>query len=105
MTAPIDLTRLRHQTGNDRKLEREVLALFAEKSEADLARLLRADSDNARREVAHSLVGSARAVGATEVVLLAESVERGAVLNLERRIALERAVAEACRFIEGHLTA
>jgi HPt (histidine-containing phosphotransfer) domain-containing protein len=71
----LDLAVLRAQTGGDAALEREVLGLFLAKSEQDFARIASASSVDARRAPAHSLVGSARAVGARDVARLAALVE------------------------------
>jgi HPt (histidine-containing phosphotransfer) domain-containing protein len=76
--APLDLERLRAQTGGDAGLEREVLALFLTKSEVDLQRIVDATTAVARRESAHALVGSARAIGADAVAETAREIERGA---------------------------
>jgi HPt (histidine-containing phosphotransfer) domain-containing protein len=96
----IDLAHLARQTGQDEALAGEVLRLFAARAPADVARL-RAVSGPARREVAHLLVGSARAIGAEDVARLAAAIEAGA----GDEDALEAAVGEALRFIAGHLEA
>jgi len=95
---PIDLSHLGRQTGEDAGLEREVLRLFAARSTADLDRL-KAAAAPGRREVAHLIVGSARAVGAGEVARLAAEIEAGG----GDIAALEAAIGEARRFIAGYL--
>lgn len=97
MMRPIDLRVLREQAGGDRALEREVLRLFADGAPNDLARLRASDEE--RRMAAHRLVGSARAIGASEVARLAAAVESGA----GDVAALEAAVAEARAFIVEYL--
>ena len=100
---PLDLARLRGQTGGDVALEREVLTLFLAKSAADLERIARAASPRQRAEAAHALVGSARAVGALEVARQAEAVERQAEAPLRDLAPLEEAVRMAEGFIRRHL--
>ena len=97
---PIDLSHLARQAGEDEALAAEVLRLFAARAPADVARL-KAASGQARREVAHLLVGSARAIGAEEVARLAAAIEAGG----GDADALEAAVTEAVRFIAAHLAA
>jgi HPt (histidine-containing phosphotransfer) domain-containing protein len=67
---PIDLVHLSRQSLGDRALERELLQLFDRQAEQIMARL---DSDVGagdrrwRRDLAHTLGGSAKAVGALRV--------------------------------------
>lgn len=96
----IDLSILRAQTGGDANLEREVLGLFVTRSNGELQRLKAAKTADARRRIAHGLVGAAAAVGAVKVARLATSVERG---NTVAIAALETAIAEAERQITRHI--
>ncbi len=96
----VDLSILRAQTGGDPNLEREVLGLFRTRASAELVRLKAAETADARRRVAHGLVGAASAVGAVKVARLAASVERG---NTVAIAALEAAIGEADRLITRHL--
>lgn len=96
----VDLSILRAQTGGDPNLEREVLGLFLTRVTSELLRLKAAETGDARRRIAHGLVGSAAAVGAARVARLAASVERG---NGVAMPALEAAVAAAVRQITRHL--
>jgi HPt (histidine-containing phosphotransfer) domain-containing protein len=98
---PLDLERLREQSGGDAALEREVLALFAAGAAADLARLQAAETPAARSSLAHRMAGSARAVGADTVARLAREIEAGRGNVSE----LARAVAVAREFIERRLAA
>jgi len=82
-------------------LEREVVALFLLKSLADLERLKSAAIDTARREAAHAIGGSARAVGAGKLARLAAEVEGGA--GGRALDDLEEAVVEARAFLSEHL--
>lgn len=70
----LDLVHLAHHTLGDQDLEREILRLFAAQSRTLLARL-EAARDKERMRVAHTLKGSARAIGAWEVVRAAEEIE------------------------------
>ena len=95
---PVDLSHLASQTGGDPVLEREILALFATRVVVDLGDL-KAASGNDQREVAHLIVGSARAIGAGEVARLAARIEAG-----EGDLgALEAAIDETRRFIAEYL--
>jgi HPt (histidine-containing phosphotransfer) domain-containing protein len=76
-TAIIDAAHLGRMTLGDRQLEREVLQLFVRQTAAMLARIV--DTEPARAAVAaHTLVGSARGIGAWRVAEAAERVERAA---------------------------
>jgi HPt (histidine-containing phosphotransfer) domain-containing protein len=96
----VDLAILRAQTGGDPNLEREVLGLFLTRVTGELPRLKAAETADARRRIAHGLIGAAAAVGAGKVARLAASVERG---NTVAIAALETAIAEARRVITRHL--
>ena len=64
---PVDLVHLSRQTLGDRELEREVLGLFVNQSTLYLKRLLAAKSAKERKNVAHTILGSARGLGAWRV--------------------------------------
>jgi len=72
---PVDLAHLARYTLGDRALEREVLELFRSQSAAQLERLRAAGSEKDWGDTAHSLKGSARAVGAWRMALAAERAE------------------------------
>lgn len=72
---PIDLVHLARQTLGDRALEREVLELFVVQARSVLARLEAAKEERARLDLAHTLKGSARSVGAWRVAEAAEACE------------------------------
>jgi HPt (histidine-containing phosphotransfer) domain-containing protein len=98
VSPPIDSAVLDSQTGGDPSLAREVLVLFAARARAEVARLTAARDAGERRRAAHGLLGSARAVGATEVARQAERVHRGE--DGEAALAaLAAAVAAAAAFI------
>lgn len=73
---PIDHAYLARFTLGNTSLEHEVLQLFADHAPTYLLRLMAATTDRAWYEAAHTLKGSARAVGAREVGALAEEAER-----------------------------
>lgn len=74
--SPIDLVHLSRQTLGDRALETELLRLFAGQCEQILAKLEETQGDRqASGDLAHTLKGSARAVGATAVAAAAEKYE------------------------------
>jgi HPt (histidine-containing phosphotransfer) domain-containing protein len=64
---PVDLVHLARQTLGDRALEREVLGLFKVQARAIFAQLQAVTQKQARLDLAHTLKGSARAVGAWQV--------------------------------------
>ena len=73
--APIDRGYLARFTMGNAALEREVLDLFADHAPTYLLHLMAADTERAWYEAAHTLKGSARAVGARQVALEAERAE------------------------------
>jgi len=77
MSAPaIDFAHLARQTAGDARLEREVLGLFmTELSAASVALASEHTDSQARRALAHRLVGAARAVGAFSLADSAAAVE------------------------------
>ena len=75
-TKPIDFTYLRRFTLGNKELEREVLYLFAESAPDYLKALEGAVSPKEWHDAAHTLKGSARAVGAWRVARTAEIAEK-----------------------------
>jgi HPt (histidine-containing phosphotransfer) domain-containing protein len=73
---PIDLVHLARQTLGDRALEAEILDLFMVQARALVDRLSETKDGRMRLEIAHTLKGSARAVGAFRVARAAEDCER-----------------------------
>jgi HPt (histidine-containing phosphotransfer) domain-containing protein len=71
---PLDLVHLARQTLGDRALEREVLALFRIQAQSIYRQMAEAPSSH-RADLAHTLKGSARAVGAWQVAERAEACE------------------------------
>lgn len=72
---PVDLVHLSRYTLGERALEREILDLFCTQSRIYVELLRAAASDKAWQDAAHSLKGSAKAVGAWNVALCAERAE------------------------------
>ena len=101
-SSPVDLGHLRRFTLGNYALEREVLQLFAEQAPLILQRLELARTDKAWRDAAHTLKGSAGAVGAHAVARAAAEAEllRGDEAAWPAGIARVRlALDEACSFI------
>jgi HPt (histidine-containing phosphotransfer) domain-containing protein len=100
---PVDLVHLSRYTLGDREIEREVLALFASQAVVYLDRLAKAATATEWREAAHSLKGSARAVGAWRTAEAAERAEAaGGALATSRSTGLaeiEFALREAEDYI------
>jgi HPt (histidine-containing phosphotransfer) domain-containing protein len=105
----LDEDHLGRMTLGDRLLEREVLEIFVRQNVLMLGRI--ADAGPARlAEVAHTLLGSARGIGAWRVAQAAERLERTSggdcEESLNRAIAdLEAASLEAGAFIVARLGA
>lgn len=77
----IDLVHLSRQTLGDAALEVELLTLFdgqAQSFAARLAQPMRRDENKWRADIAHTLKGSARAIGAFDVGRAAEAYEDAA---------------------------
>jgi HPt (histidine-containing phosphotransfer) domain-containing protein len=95
---PVDLVHLSRFTLGERELEREVLELFCTQSLIYLERLNEAQSDKDWKDAAHSLKGSARAIGAWRT---AEAAERAEALSGE---ALASSRALSIREVESSLS-
>lgn len=100
---PVDLVHLARQTLGDRALEREVLGLFQVQARAIFAQLQTVTQPQARLDLAHTLKGSARAVGAWKVAEAAEFCEglgddasgwQGGLAQLQACIAVALAAIE-----------
>jgi HPt (histidine-containing phosphotransfer) domain-containing protein len=103
---PIDLVHLARQTMGDRDLETELLGLFKRQAMQIVERLAAdypASSVAWRADLAHTLRGSARAIGATRVAIKAEIYEvqaRDGKPDLKPALAgLTKAVTVACEAI------
>jgi HPt (histidine-containing phosphotransfer) domain-containing protein len=101
---PIDLAHLRRMTLGDAGLEREVLTMFLKQAGHLLDRLAGLPSDAGA--LAHTLKGSARAIGAFGVADRASAVEdtiRSGSDAGQALAALDAAVSEARNAIEAVL--
>ena len=103
-SGPIDFSHLQRMTlGND-GLEREVLEMFSAQSSKLLDALANLPSDSAA--LAHTLKGSARAIGAFAVADAAADLEMQIKTGGDIAAALGElndAVAQACAAIDGLL--
>jgi HPt (histidine-containing phosphotransfer) domain-containing protein len=101
---PVDLVHLSRYTLGERELEAEVLELFCTQATIYLERLRQAGSDKDWKDAAHSLKGSASAIGAWRAAASAERAEvlSGEALAQGRDLRLrdiESAVREAETYI------
>jgi HPt (histidine-containing phosphotransfer) domain-containing protein len=105
---PVDLVHLSRYTLGERALESEVLELFCTQSVVYLQRLRDAPSGREWKEAAHSLKGSAQAIGAWRA---AEAAERAEALPAEafeagrraRFLEIESSLGEAKAYIRSLL--
>jgi HPt (histidine-containing phosphotransfer) domain-containing protein len=101
---PIDTEHLRRMTLGDASLEREVLAMFSAQAVSLIATLAALPADAGA--LAHTLKGSARAIGAFGVADAAESLE-AAILSgcdaTEPLTELKAAIAEARMAVDAIL--
>jgi Hpt domain len=96
---PIDVGHLARTSLGDRRLEWQVLELFDRQAEMLLACM--PDVDRAGvASAAHTLAGSARAIGAWRVAEAAEALERAVAENCELACALQRL---DCTVVEARL--
>jgi HPt (histidine-containing phosphotransfer) domain-containing protein len=101
---PIDIAHLKRMTLGDAGLEREVLAMFAGQAVRLIGALAALPGDAA--QIAHTLNGSARAIGAFKVADAAETLEaalRDGGEASEALAALRHAIAEARGAIDAML--
>ncbi|WP_339758756.1 Hpt domain-containing protein [uncultured Hoeflea sp.] len=96
---PIDLVHLARQTGGDKALETEVLALFARQARQAVTQIGDMKKD-ARSELAHKIAGAAKGVGASDVARCASMLENEPG-NSAAVAAFTKAVVEADTFIVG----
>jgi len=99
---PVDLVHLSRQSLGDRSLEREILTLFKSQSVLYLDRLKNAKTNDERKLAAHTILGSARGIGACAVAQAAEAVEANTA-HLSDLSTLSAAIEEANAYIEDIL--
>ena len=93
---PIDRTHLSRMALGDHALEREVLALFDRQIDLLVERISAADASDVM-ELAHTLKGSARGVGAWPMARAAEAVEAAPPAELAHAVAALAATAGETR--------
>lgn len=101
----IDLCHLRRFTLGDRLLEEEVLDLFEQQASDVVASLASATDRRDWAMAAHTIKGSARAVGAFEVATIAERLEaEGPAGGRTRQLIeeIEAALGRARRYIAAN---
>ena len=91
----LDIAHLRRYTLGDRGLEREILDLFVEQLPKTIVALKTAAVDRDWRMAAHTLKGSARAVGAHRLAMAAVAAE--AIADIQDR--------ETCHGVIGRIEA
>ena len=100
----IDVNQLRSQTMGNADLEKKVLRLFVRQLGDCIEKIRSAETVAARSEAAHTLIGSARGVGANSIAYIAGEIELAKGPITGRLLALERAADEARFAITGLLT-
>jgi HPt (histidine-containing phosphotransfer) domain-containing protein len=104
--AAIDLVHLRRYTLGDARLEHEILWLFIGQAPTTLDALKQARTNQDWVMAAHTLKGSARAVGAQRLAKLAEQAERlGGPQNRDACDSLLRQLDEAAAEARAHIVA
>ncbi len=96
---PIDLVHLSKQSLGNRALESEILQLFLSQSVLYLDRVANASTRSERRLAAHTIIGSARSIGAWRVAQEASKHSDGSDGQAEL-VGLQNAVADANAYIE-----
>ena len=99
---PIDLVHLARFTLGNRGLEREVLELFAGQMPSLLADLESARTEKAWMVAAHTIKGSARAVGAWQLARTAEAAE-ALTRNPDRQARQQSIAAVRAAFAEAQV--
>jgi len=96
---PIDVEHLKRMTLGERSVEFQVLEMFDRQAELVLGRIRKAGPTEIAN-LAHTLTGSARGIGAWRVAGAAEALERAAAQNHELAPVLETL---DCAVIEARL--
>ncbi len=103
-TPIIDRRHLARYTLGNAALEREVLGLFIDQIPKTLSQFDGAEDDAGRIRAAHTLKGSARAVGAQRLAEVAEAIERASREGRDVG-ALRRDLFTACEDVRQAITA
>ncbi len=104
--SPVDMKHLLHYTMGDESLAQEVLGLFCTQGRLYLEQLSTPSSPQERKNMAHTLKGSAQGVGAHHVATLARDLETLSSSTNEATwdsalTALKAAFSDADRFINS----
>jgi HPt (histidine-containing phosphotransfer) domain-containing protein len=102
---PLDRAHLARYTLGDTSLEQEVLSLFLGQMPTYLADLSSARDEQAFKAAAHTIKGSARAIGATGLASAAEIAELNGAGGADRRRETAAAVATAFAEVARHIEA
>jgi HPt (histidine-containing phosphotransfer) domain-containing protein len=101
---PVDLVHLSRYTLGERALEREVLALFCSQASIYIERLHTARSDRDWKDAAHSLKGSATAIGAWRTAAAAANAEAlSSEASSEARAVRLREIESSVREAESYI--
>ncbi len=101
---PIDLVALATHTLGNRELELEVLRMFKAQSHSMMTRINGAMAPAVRKDLVHTLKGSARAVGALQVALVCEGLEAELAQDRDPTlVSLQKAVGDANAYIDDLL--
>ena len=95
---PVDLVHLSKQSLGDRSLEQEILELFRSQSVLFVDRLENATTEDERKMAAHTILGSARGLGAWQVAREAEILQQHCKIGCDLS-SLKAAVKEANSYI------
>ena len=98
-TNPVDLVHLSKQSLGDRTLETEILRLFLSQSVLYLDRMSNASTKSERRLAAHTIIGSAKGIGAWRVAESATPHAEGCNGKAELG-ELQNAITEANAYIQ-----
>ena len=97
----IDRGHLERYTMGDEALMRELLTLFCEQMDKTLGGLRAARTADEWHFAAHTLKGSARAVGAVDIARLAQELERDHMAGQARLGELEELARTFCAALRG----
>jgi HPt (histidine-containing phosphotransfer) domain-containing protein len=101
---PIDRVHLSRYSLGSLTLEREILGLFLAQLPLSIEQLRFAATDREWQIAAHTIKGSARAVGARHVARIAVDAERtSGVMDEEERVHILAALEDACEAIESYV--
>ncbi|MCG8592955.1 MAG: Hpt domain-containing protein [Kiloniellales bacterium] len=100
----LDLEHLSRQTFEDPALQRQVLELFVRQIDIQVTRLRVSTDLQSLRDAAHSILGSATAIGAGELAQAADRICASSLRSDADVAALEATADETRAFIIDYLT-